>query len=264
MNLENLNTSRELYSIYSPLKTNAQLFREFQGITGYDLNVKIEDIRDVYNKYIVKNFLNENVIKSAFIERYSLSKSPGHTVTIFEMNVGSSRADICIINGKSMVFEIKTEYDSFARLSKQLEDYEHVFEYVCLVVPECKIYSAINQIGENTGIIFYKQNRLGNIKFYEHRSPKYNNDIDPIKQLETLTKTELKKLLKLSQNNKSELINDIVSSYNQEEINFIFKENFKDKYRDRWLYIHKHQNELYSLDYQWFFKNNLSISAVYK
>jgi len=260
----NLDTYRDLYSLYSPLKTNIQLFNDFQELIGNDQNVGIDEIRSLYNKLITKNFLNENVIKSAFIERYSLSKSPNHTVTIFEMNVGSSRADICMINGKSMVFEIKTEYDTYARLSKQLYDYEQVFEYVCIVVPECQIDSVISLIGENIGIIFYKQNRLGNIKFYEYRSPIYSKNINPVTQLRALTKTELRKMINPTYNSKTEIIENIISNHSQEEINDTFKEYFKSKYQDKWLYIYSNKNVLHSLDYQWFFKNNLSISSVYK
>lgn len=260
----NLNKVKKLYNHYTPLKTNTQLYTDFKQIFGNNYDINVDEIRSVYNEYITKNFLNENVIKSAFIERYSLSKSPGHTVTIFEMNVGNSRADICMINGKSMVFEIKTEYDTFARLSKQLYDYEQVFEYVCLVVPKSKVDSAMLQINQDIGVIFYDQNRLGNIKFYEHRAPKYNYNIDSIKQLNTLTKNELNKLIKLKSISKNELIENVLNIYSHQEINSVFKENFKNKYRDRWFYIHKHQHSLYPLDYQWFFKNNISLSAVYK
>ena len=264
MKAVNLNEVKELYNIYSPLKTNFQLYTEFQQIFGKNYNIEEENIRNTYNQYITKNFINENVVKSAFIKKYSLSKSPNHTITIFEMNVGSSRADICMINGKSMVFEIKTEYDSFARLSKQLYDYKQVFEYIYIVVPEIKVDLAVTQIDENIGIIYYKQNRLGNIKFYEHKSPIYNKNINSFKQLNTLTKVQLNKMVENSQNNKLELIKKILNNYNHEEINIIFKEYFKEKYKNRWLYIHSHQKKLYSLDYQWFFKNNIPISTVYK
>src|SRR5690554_3876543 len=117
MNQLSLNQLRKLFSVYTPLTSNKRLYDKFVEITG-QTHFEIESIRKVYNNNIFKGFLNETVIKNSFIKKHCINMED--TVTIFELNSGNSRADICMINGKSYVFEIKTEYDTTARLDKQL------------------------------------------------------------------------------------------------------------------------------------------------
>src|SRR5690554_4303346 len=127
-----LKISRELFSAYSHLKTNLSLLQSYQNITNDYINV--DNIRAIYNNLISKNFLNEAVIKSAFIKRFLIKKSPRLNISVFELNTGGSRADLCLMNGKSSVFEIKTEYDTYDRLSKQLQDYTDFFDKIFVIV----------------------------------------------------------------------------------------------------------------------------------
>ena len=55
-------------------------------------------------------------------------------VTIFELPVGSSRADLCKINGTSVAYEIKTDLDNFNRLEKQIEDLEDDISYFVVFI----------------------------------------------------------------------------------------------------------------------------------
>lgn len=114
---------RLLFNYYSPLKTDLQLIEAYTKISQSSFDSS-KDIRDTYNKLIQRGFLNESVIKADFIEKYSFKQNPSRMISVFELNTGTSRADICMFNGKSMVFEIKTEYDTFTRLDRQLSDYK--------------------------------------------------------------------------------------------------------------------------------------------
>jgi|AntAceMinimDraft_18_1070375.scaffolds.fasta_scaffold00196_6 hypothetical protein len=264
MNDLNLFNSKKLYSTYSPLKTSKELRNKYELITSSEINSTI-NIRELYNKEISKRFLNESVIKAAFIEKFSFKKSPNNTITIFELNVGSSRADICMINGKSMVFEIKTEYDSFYRLERQLQDYFKVFQFVNVIIHESWITDTLAKLDSNVGIITYSKNRLGNVTFKEHRKPVYNNDIDSRTQLNALTKTQLKKVFKnIYKNNSDEFISQIIAHKSRNDITNIFNTCIKEKYKKKWNYIFENKENIIPLDYQWFFKNNLPINIVYK
>jgi hypothetical protein len=261
MKSNNLKDLRLLFNCYSPLKTDRQLIEQYNTIfeTNFDSS---KDIRDTYNKIILKGFLNETVIKASFVEKYSFKQTPSSTITVFELNTGSSRADICILNGKSMVFEIKTEYDSFTRLDGQLNDYKKAYEYLSLVIPKSKLNDAVKVVEDTVGIILYST--LNNkIIFETYREPIYNSFFNPQFQLNQLTKKQLQSITNDNQSSKDEMIQTVTQLYSKDEINRFFIDLMKEKYRDRWVYLYENKNRIKPLDYQWFFKNNISIEAVY-
>lgn len=256
-----LDDLRLLFASYSPLKTNRQLIENYNNIfsPGFDSN---KNIRDTYNKLILKGFLNESVIKASFIEKYSFKQSPSSTVTVFELNTGSSRADICMLNGKSMVFEIKTEYDTFARLDGQLNDYKKAYEYLNLIIPTNKLDEALKSVDDNVGIIVYSA--VNNKIFFDnYRAPIFNMCYDSQFQLNQLTKKQLQTITNDNQLSREQMITAITHMHTKLEINRFFIDSMKEKYRDRWTYLYKNKKHIKPLDYQWFFKNNISIEAVY-
>jgi len=259
-----LKISRELFSAYSPLKTNLSLLKSYQNITNDYIN--IDNVRDVYNNLITKNFLNESVIKSAFIKRFLIKKSPRLNTTVFELNTGGSRADLCLMNGKSSVFEIKTEYDTYDRLSKQLQDYTDFFDKIFVIVPEGEQEIIKSNIPTHVGIIYYYQNRLGNVDFIVEREAIRNKLINPYKQLNSLTKSELSLLAdtNVKSLSKDALIKILLEKHSSKYINQIYRETIKKKYYDKWNFLYDNVNSIYPLDFQWFFKNNIDYKIIYK
>jgi uncharacterized protein (DUF2164 family) len=262
MNKFKLDDIKKLYYEYSPLKTNQELVNLTRQYIG--INVNTANVRELYNKIISKYFINETVIKSAFLERVSFKKSPKSTVTIFELNSGDSRADICMVNGKSIVYEIKTEYDTYNRLDNQIRDYLKLHDYVNVIVPKSQLDNILKIIPDGIGVIFYTQNRVGNISFKEYKQPKLNENIDSLAQLSQLTKKELVNIICNNYLPKDRLIDIALDIYDKTEINNLFRESLKLKYFEKWNFLYTNQKDLYPLDYQWFFKNNLSTETVYK
>ena len=252
---------RLLFNCYSPLKTNKQLINHYNQISqsSFDSN---KNIRDQYNNKILKDFLNESVIKAAFVEKFSFKESKSSTVTVFELNTGTSRADICMLNGKSMVFEIKTEYDTFYRLEGQIADYKRAYQYLNLIIPLSKLDEAKKIIDETIGIITYSKVK-GKITFNTDREPIPNQSYDSLFQLEQLTKKQLTSILCAPELSKDEMIQKIIESHTRDQINRYFIDLMKEKYQERWLYLYENRNIIKPLDYQWFFKNNISVEAVY-
>jgi hypothetical protein len=77
----------------------------------------------VYN-LLFKNYRNEYVYKNVLANKILLGKHSLNTSQILtEFRVGRSKADVVLLNGTSTVYEIKSEYDSFARLEKQIQSY---------------------------------------------------------------------------------------------------------------------------------------------
>ncbi|MGI6782511.1 MAG: sce7726 family protein [Acholeplasmataceae bacterium] len=257
---------KKLFYAYSPLKSNQQLIKDYINITYDSIDPK-SNIRELYNEIIFSEFLNETVIKSNFVSKFCFNKSPRNTITIFELNSFNSRADICVVNGNSEVFEIKTIYDTFLRLDDQLHDYSLLYDYINIIIPREKVQEALGVLPEYAGLIMYYKNRLGNITFKKIKKPSINNEISAVAQLSQLTKRELLKLgnfYNRNQTNKEQIIDEIIAKYTPCEINDIFKSYIKNKYREQWLYLYNNYEKIYKLDYQWFFKNNISYKLVYK
>ena len=79
-----------------------------------------------------------------------------------QIPIGKSKADFILINGKAVVYEIKTELDTFGRLRRQLDDYFKAFNHVCVVTSEDKYDNAL-KILRNTPVGIYvltKQNTI--------------------------------------------------------------------------------------------------------
>lgn len=80
------------------------------------------------------SYRNEYIYKNALLNQNLLGKYSLQTTTVLnEFKVGSSIADFILLNGEIRIFEIKTDLDSFAKLKKQIEDYQKFANKVFIV-----------------------------------------------------------------------------------------------------------------------------------
>ena len=88
--------------------------------------------------------------------------SPKTTIALTEVPIAGSKADFILINGKAVVYEIKTELDSFERLENQIFDYYKAFEHVCVVTCESNYRSIEKRLKDSpVGIcLLTKRNTL--------------------------------------------------------------------------------------------------------
>lgn len=105
-------------------------------------------------EYIYKNFITQKIL----LGRHSLNTS----TLINEFRVGSSVADVVLINGKSTVYEIKTELDNPDRLQDQLADYQKAFPEIYLVVHHSGVDTYMEKLtGSHVGlIVLNRRNQL--------------------------------------------------------------------------------------------------------
>ncbi|MGM5470480.1 sce7726 family protein [Flavobacteriaceae bacterium LMO-SS05] len=88
---------------------------------------------DLYNSMLM-NYRNEFVYKNEIVNKILLGKHSLNTTTILnEFRIGKSIADLVMLNGTSIVYEIKTEYDSPERLLSQIIEYRKSFLNVTIV-----------------------------------------------------------------------------------------------------------------------------------
>lgn len=116
-------------------------------------------ITDIYN-FMNKNHRNEYYYKNTLLNKLLLGRHSLNTTTaLTELPIGKSKADFVLINGKGVVYEIKTELDTFNRLESQINDYYKVFNYVCVITCESnkdKIKKFLNN--SNVGIYILNKN----------------------------------------------------------------------------------------------------------
>jgi len=95
-----------------------------------------ELISEIY-KYMSKFYRNEYFYQNTLLNKLLLGRHSINTTTaLTQISIGKSKADFILINGKAIVYEIKSELDSFDRLETQLNDYFKAFNHVCVVTSE--------------------------------------------------------------------------------------------------------------------------------
>lgn len=123
-------------------------------------------ISEIYMQ-LKKNYRNEYFYKNTLLNKLLLGiHSPKTTTALTEVPVAKSKADFILINGKAVVYEIKTELDNFERLESQINDYYKAFNYVSVVTAESN-YRAIEKILSDTPVGIYlltKRNSLSERK----------------------------------------------------------------------------------------------------
>lgn len=95
------------------------------------------------SEYFYKNLITSKI----FIGRHRASNS----VLLNEFRIGDSVADCVFVNGKGVVYEIKTEFDSPEKLASQIENYYRAFSLVNVVAHESTSERYLRAIGD-TGV----------------------------------------------------------------------------------------------------------------
>jgi len=105
-------------------------------------------------EYIYKNIITRKIL----LGKHSLNTS----TLINEFRVGSSVADVVLINGKSTVYEIKTELDNHDRLQDQIADYQKAFLDIYIVVHHSEFDTYMQKLSDSTVglIVLNKRNQL--------------------------------------------------------------------------------------------------------
>ena len=135
-------------------------------------------IGQIYS-YMQRNYRNEYIYQNTLLNKLLLGRHSLNTTTaLTQVPINKSKADFVLINGKAVVYEIKSELDSFERLETQLSDYYKAFDYVCVVTSEDNLLKLEKILGDSAvGIcVLTKKNTLRFVKearenknFLDHR-----------------------------------------------------------------------------------------------
>jgi len=254
------NLARSLYRQYRTYMPDSLINRKVDStLKQSDINIEFDNVRDFINNLTVNYYANESVIKNSFIKN-CISKHKSHTL-LYEFNVKNSRVDLCKINGKSIAYEIKTDFDSFNRLDTQLPDYATVFEKVYLIISKHKYDSSRKDLDmilpKNVGIYSYK-NVKGIIKFNCIRKALLNKT-DPLQQLIHLSTYELKYYFNIPNSySKDDLITSTLSKYSVKFINTVFKKAIKYRYSSNTDCLYSQIESVNHIDMQYVYKHKFN------
>lgn len=117
------------------------------------------DAFDAAHALLAGGYRSEYVFKNALVSKIIFGRhSPATATALLEQQMGSSFADVLVVNGTSTVYEIKTDLDQFTRLETQLADYCSHAERVYVVTSEARAASASERAPRHVGIIGLRPN----------------------------------------------------------------------------------------------------------
>jgi hypothetical protein len=95
-----------------------------------------ELISEIY-AHLGKEKRNEYYYQNTLLNKLLVGVHSVNTTTaLSQVRIGKSIADLVMINGEAVAYEIKSELDNYGRLEDQLRDYYQAFSKVVVVVPE--------------------------------------------------------------------------------------------------------------------------------
>lgn len=260
-----LGLAKELYNTYKTTMLTSTLKNKIEPYLSMLKAFYVDkDINPhIFCNNIVNAFYpNETIIKAQFINKV-ISRTNKH-VTIFELAAGQSRIDICKINGESIAYEVKTEFDNLRRLDKQMSDYNQIFDKTYVITTEKHYNQIISKIPLNCGIYLYRKTKSHEYVFHVVRKATKSGNISPHKQLGTLTLGDLSSNFDVKgANTRSEIIEAITKDNSVARINQQFKNILIGKYNQNWQFLASNLNMINEIDYQWFFQNNIIPAVIY-
>lgn len=168
-------------------------------VTRYSINPyekrNEELISEIYCE-LKENYRNEYFYKNTLLNKLLLGKHSVNTTTaLTEIPIAKSKADFVMINGKAVVYEIKTQLDNLERLETQINDYYRAFENVVVVTYEENVDALekkIQLIGKPIGIyVIRKRGTISPI-----REPQaYSKSLEPDEMFRILRKKEYESIL---------------------------------------------------------------------
>lgn len=96
----------------------------------------------------------EFVLKNEVLNRIFLARhDPSRATVLTEMRVGQNRVDLVAVNGTTTAYEVKSRFDSLARLSTQVSSYLSVFERVYVVCDPKKVERILQAVDPTVGVV---------------------------------------------------------------------------------------------------------------
>lgn len=140
-----------------------------------------ELISEIYCE-LKNNYRNEYFYKNTLLNKLLLGVHSVNTTTaLTEIAIAKSKADFVLINGKAVVYEIKTELDNLERLNSQIADYYKAFDHAAVVTYERNLQQlkkVLDNVDKPVGIYVLRKNgKLGTIRKPQRHTGDLNKEI---------------------------------------------------------------------------------------
>lgn len=163
-------------------------------INQLNKSMPLKDFFDWVYAFLFKNYRYEYIYKNIIANKILLGKhslNTSHMLT--EFRVGKCKADVVVLNGTSTVYEIKSEFDSFARLKNQIQSYLATFDHINVITSTSQTNKLKSILPEKTGILVLNdRNTITTIR--DSTSNKKN--INPNMLFDSLRKIEYIKIIR--------------------------------------------------------------------
>lgn len=164
-------------------------------ISDADQKNNRELISEIYRE-LKNNYRNEYFYKNTLLNKLLLGVHSVNTTTaLTEMAIAKSKADFVLLNGKAVVYEIKTELDNLDRLSSQIDDYYKAFDHVAVVTYEKnlqQLQKVLESMDKPVGIYVLRKNgKLGTVR----KPQRYTGDLDKEVIFKLLRKSEYEDII---------------------------------------------------------------------
>ncbi len=121
--------------------------------------------------------MNDRIVRKAFHQHVLTNdheKLDTFVIDEFGLRNGEARADIAVINGKMIGYEIKTENDTLIRLSNQVLAYNEVFDRIYIITTHSHLEKVVNIVPVWWGIYLIKPGTDLSYAFILHRKAQLN------------------------------------------------------------------------------------------
>lgn len=137
---------------------------------------------------------DEYVYRAAISHKILMGTHSLRTATMLnEFRAGSCKADLVILNGTATVYEIKSERDSLARLTNQVDNYKRVFAKVNVIASEAHVDGVLDSVPDDVGVMcLSKRHQITTVR----EAVGCPERISPLTVLESLRATEALAILK--------------------------------------------------------------------
>lgn len=150
-------------------------------------------IHEIYS-VLKREYRNEYFYKNTILNKLLLGvHKPTTTTALTEVSIGKSKADFVLINGRAIVYEIKTELDNLDRLESQISNYFRAFTRLTILTSEAHSETLHNRLGDSpVGICILT--KKGTIK--EEKAPReYADQLSKDTMFRILRKQEYEKII---------------------------------------------------------------------
>jgi hypothetical protein len=144
---------------------------------------------EISYRYLKQNYRCEYIYKNEIANQLLLKHHNDNSATLLkEVTSDRSIADVVIINGSTVAYEIKTELDSFDRLDTQINSYKFLYDNIYVVTHPSAVKLTLSKTEGSVGIMV-----LNNSGILEtiRKAAENVHLFDPAKAFITLRQSEL-------------------------------------------------------------------------